>query len=172
MPGTASSSNSASPSGVSNFGCFVNDCNCLIVSPENTRHRKSIVRRTDIEQYQGMNKAYTVSHGCEGSVTAKRVPPRGAGAPENRQLPPPSACRQAPSRAPRQSALLAPTPGGWRQARSRQWWRAEACRRPNRDCARLSAATRLCRERANALRVSFAARRDVMQHCLHLPGRQ
>ena len=30
---------------------------------------------------------------------------------------------------------------------------------------------RLCRERANALRVSFAARRDVMQHCLHLPGR-
>jgi hypothetical protein len=29
-----------------------------------------------------------------------------------------------------------------------------------------------CRGRANALRVSFAARRDVMQHCLHLPGRQ
>ena len=29
-----------------------------------------------------------------------------------------------------------------------------------------------CHERANALRVSFAARREVMQHCLHLPGRQ
>jgi hypothetical protein len=28
-----------------------------------------------------------------------------------------------------------------------------------------------CRERANAVRVSFAARRDVMQHCLHSPGR-
>jgi hypothetical protein len=28
-----------------------------------------------------------------------------------------------------------------------------------------------CHERANAVRVSFAARRDVVQHCLHSPGR-